>query len=151
MHRFGWWGSGGTAPHGLGSFVNEYAAMPSLHVGWALWCGVQVYSHARHRIVRAVGVAYPVLTAVVVMATGNHYLLDAFAGVAVAVLSWALVRGVETLRLRRRVSLFVRQCRGDQVGDDRVAGGSRVDVLEVAEVGQRADLGDRHRNAASSR
>ncbi len=151
MHRFGWWGGGGTAPHGLGSFVNEYAAMPSLHVGWALWCGVQLYGHARHRVVRIVGLVYPVLTALVVMATGNHYLLDAVAGVAAAALSWAAVRGVETLRLRRRVTLFVRQCRSHEVGDDRVAGCPRVDVLEVAEVGEGADPGDRDRNAASSR
>lgn len=85
QHRWGWWSSGGTAPNGLGGLVNEFAAMPSLHVGWAFWCGVQLIRHARHRITRALGAAYPLLTALVVMATGNHYLADAVAGTAVAV------------------------------------------------------------------
>jgi hypothetical protein len=97
-HRYGWWSGGGTAPRGLGSFVNEYAAMPSLHVGWALWCGVQLYRHARRPAVRALGVLYPVLTAIVVMATGNHYLLDALAGAVVALLGWAMAIGLERVR-----------------------------------------------------
>ena len=97
-HRFGWWSGGGTAPRGLGSFVNEYAAMPSLHVGWALWCGVLLYRHARRPAVRALGVLYPVLTAVVVMATGNHYLLDAVAGAAAALLGWVTAIGIERVR-----------------------------------------------------
>lgn len=80
---YGWWGGEASAPRGLGSFTNQFAAMPSLHVGWALWCGVMLWCCARRPLVRALGAAYPVVTTVVVMGTANHYLLDAVAGAAV--------------------------------------------------------------------
>ena len=79
----GWWGSDASAPRGLGGLTNELAAMPSLHVGWAVWVAGVVLVCTRDRWARAVAVAYPVLTTVVVVATANHYLLDAVAGVAV--------------------------------------------------------------------
>ncbi len=80
---YGWWGGEASAPRGLGSFTNQFAAMPSLHVGWALWCGVVLWCCARRPLVRALGAAYPVVTTVVVMGTANHYFLDAVAGAAV--------------------------------------------------------------------
>jgi hypothetical protein len=79
----GWWGSDASAPRGLGALTNELAAMPSLHVGWAVWCAGVVLLCTSRRRVRVLAVAYPVLTTVVVVATANHYLLDAVAGVAV--------------------------------------------------------------------
>jgi hypothetical protein len=86
MARFGndgWWGSEASAPKGLGSLTNQFAAMPSLHVGWAVWCGVMVALHARRTWVRGLGVAYPVVTVLVVISTANHYLVDAVAGLVV--------------------------------------------------------------------
>ncbi|MEW1635724.1 phosphatase PAP2 family protein [Streptomyces sp. NPDC093801] len=80
---YGWWGAEASAPRGLGALTNQYAAMPSLHVGWALWCGVLLWRHARRPLVRALGATYPAATAVVVMGTANHYFLDAVAGAAV--------------------------------------------------------------------
>jgi hypothetical protein len=80
---YGWWGSDASAPRGMGGLTNQYAAMPSLHVGWALWCGVMLWRHGGTRTAKAAGVAYPLLTTIVVMGTANHYLLDAVAGVAV--------------------------------------------------------------------
>ncbi|MEV7670593.1 phosphatase PAP2 family protein [Streptomyces sp. NPDC088752] len=80
---YGWWGSEASAPRGLGGMTNQYAAMPSLHVGWALWCGVMLWRYGRTPVTKALGVAYPLLTTVVVMGTANHYLLDAVAGAAV--------------------------------------------------------------------
>ena len=80
---YGWWGGEGSVPRGLGAFTNQFAAMPSLHVGWALWCGVLIWRHASRTWLRWLGASYPVLTTIVVVATGNHYLVDAFAGVAV--------------------------------------------------------------------
>ncbi|MFC7221357.1 phosphatase PAP2 family protein [Streptomyces polyrhachis] len=87
---YGWWGGEASAPRGLGGFTNQYAAMPSLHVGWALWCGIVLFRHARTPLVRALAVAYPLLITVVVMGTANHYLLDAVAGVAVMGAGWLL-------------------------------------------------------------
>lgn len=80
-HDWGWWsGNASAAPNGLDELANQYAAMPSLHCAWALWCGVLLARHARWRWVRVLGALYPAGTAFVVMATANHYLLDAVAG-----------------------------------------------------------------------
>ncbi|MFR9797466.1 phosphatase PAP2 family protein [Streptomyces sp. MS06] len=80
---YGWWGGSASAPRGMGGMTNQYAAMPSLHVGWALWCGVMMWRHGGTRAAKVAGVVYPLTTALVVMGTANHYLLDAVAGVAV--------------------------------------------------------------------
>jgi hypothetical protein len=80
---YGWWGADASAPRGLGGLTNQYAAMPSLHVGWALWCGIMLFRYGRSPLVRALGVLYPLGSTLVVMGTANHYLLDAVAGVAV--------------------------------------------------------------------
>ncbi|MBL7499509.1 phosphatase PAP2 family protein [Frankia sp. CNm7] len=95
VSSWGWWGGDASAPRGMGGLTNQYAAMPSLHCGWALWCGYLLARHARGRVVRVLGACYPVLTTLVVMATANHYLLDAVAGfvdVLVAVAIVLLVR-----------------------------------------------------------
>ena len=78
--QWGWWGTEASAPRGLGSLTNQYAALPSMHVGWAVWCGVVLAVLARTRAVRVIGAAYPVLVTLIVVATGNHYVLDAVAG-----------------------------------------------------------------------
>ncbi|WP_458243958.1 phosphatase PAP2 family protein [Streptomyces sp. MAI_2237] len=80
---YGWWGGAASAPKGLGGMTNQYAAMPSLHVGWALWCGVMLWRYGRTRTTKVAAVAYPLLTTIVVMGTANHYFLDAVAGAAV--------------------------------------------------------------------
>ncbi|MFC8586349.1 phosphatase PAP2 family protein [Streptomyces sp. NPDC057217] len=99
---YGWWGGEASAPRGLGGMTNQYAAMPSLHVGWALWCGVMLWRYGRTPLVKALGVAYPLLTTVVVMGTANHYLLDAVAGAAVMGAGYLLaphaLRAVDRLR-----------------------------------------------------
>jgi phosphohistidine swiveling domain-containing protein len=95
---WGWWSDQASAPRGFGGLTNQHAAMPSLHVGWALWSGWLIARHARRRAARLAGAIYPILTALVVMATGNHYLLDAVGGAAdvalaagtVALVGWAI-------------------------------------------------------------
>jgi hypothetical protein len=47
--------------------------MPSLHVAWAVWCAVALYPVVRQRALRVLVAAYPVMTTLVVVATGNHY------------------------------------------------------------------------------
>ncbi|WP_369688988.1 phosphatase PAP2 family protein [Streptomyces sp. Wb2n-11] len=89
---YGWWGDAASAPRGLGSMTNQYAAMPSLHVGWSLWCGVMLWRHGRTPLMKFLGAAYPLLTTFVVMGTANHYFLDAVAGAAVMSLGLALTR-----------------------------------------------------------
>jgi hypothetical protein len=80
---YGWWGGQASAPRGLGGMTNQYAAMPSLHVGWALWCGVMLWRYGGTRTTKVLAVAYPLITTIVVMGTANHYFLDAAAGAAV--------------------------------------------------------------------
>jgi hypothetical protein len=102
--NYGWWGTDASAPRGMGHLTNEYAAMPSLHVGWSLWCGIQLWRYGRSPLLRALGILYPVTTAIVVMGTANHYLMDAAAGVAVMGLGYVLARPslrvVDALHLR---------------------------------------------------
>ena len=90
VRNWGWWGGEGSVPRGLGGLTNQFAAMPSLHVGWALWCGFLLARYASRTWVRALGVLYPLVTTFVVLATGNHYLLDAVAGAAVMVVGAGL-------------------------------------------------------------
>lgn len=60
------------------TLANQYAAMPSLHVGWALAVAVTLIVVTRSRW-RWLWLAHPIVTLLVVVATGNHYLLDAIA------------------------------------------------------------------------
>jgi hypothetical protein len=103
---YGWWADDASAPSGMGDFTNQYAAMPSLHVGWSLWCGVALWHYgARRPWVRAAAVGYPLITTVVVMGTANHYLMDALAGAAVMTIGLLLARPLLRLsqRLRERL------------------------------------------------
>ncbi len=81
FHDWGWWaGNSSAAPKGLGGITNQFAAMPSLHCAWALWCGWNIARLARHRVIRVVGAIYPAATIFVVIATANHYVLDVVGG-----------------------------------------------------------------------
>jgi membrane-associated phospholipid phosphatase len=79
------------------AFVNQYAAMPSLHVGWDLLVGLALLAAAGPVVLRIVGVLLPSLMATAVVVTGNHYVLDVVAGVALA-----LFGHLVALRLERR-------------------------------------------------
>jgi hypothetical protein len=70
---------------------DRYASMPSVHVAWAVWCALALWPVVRPRILRALVVAYPLMTILVVVVTGNHYFLDAAAGAALAVVTWIAV------------------------------------------------------------
>jgi membrane-associated phospholipid phosphatase len=80
------------------AFVNQYAAMPSLHVGWDLLVGLTIVSVATAAWLRMVGRLMPVLMAVATVATANHYLLDAVAGVAFALAGLAAALLIERRR-----------------------------------------------------
>src|SRR4029453_7243676 len=88
----GWWGSDASAPKGLGGLTNELAAMPSLHVGWALWCAWVVFLCTRSHWLGAAAAAYAVGTVLVVVVTANHYLVDAVAGAALVLVAVLVTR-----------------------------------------------------------
>ncbi|WP_203453707.1 phosphatase PAP2 family protein [Jiangella aurantiaca] len=76
----------------LQSLSNQYAAMPSMHAGWSLWCGIAIIIFARRRWVRVLGVLYPFATVLVITATGNHYVLDAVGGYVTLAAGFGLQR-----------------------------------------------------------
>lgn len=88
--KYGIWGSWGSS--GIDSASNQFAAMPSLHIGWALWSAIVVVGLARRRWVRALAAAYPVATLFVILATANHFLLDAVGGVVVLLCGFLVQR-----------------------------------------------------------
>ena len=63
-------------------FYNPVAAMPSLHVAFAVVTGAEIAQRTDSLLVKAVARAYGPLVATVVAGTGNHYVLDAMAGAA---------------------------------------------------------------------
>jgi hypothetical protein len=79
---YGWWGGAASAPRGIGDATNQYAAFPSLHCGWAVWCALQLKDFDSVWL-RRLALAYPVTQAFVVVATGNHYVIDVLAGVGI--------------------------------------------------------------------
>jgi hypothetical protein len=109
----GWWGSDASAPRGLGGFTNQLAAFPSLHAGWALWVALAIRSSTTNRAWRAFGWTHAAVTAVVVVGTGNHWVLDAVVGWLVVAGAWSLTAGNLRTRLRvlRRKASETRQVR----------------------------------------
>jgi hypothetical protein len=74
------------------AFVNQYAAMPSLHFGWSLLAAVALYANLRAPY-RHAAFLLPVATLGGIVLTGNHFFLDAVAGAAVALAGlWLAVR-----------------------------------------------------------
>jgi hypothetical protein len=80
------------------SFYNPYAAMPSLHFGWALLVGMMAYAFDR-RALKVIGVTYPCCMALVIVTTGHHYLLDIVGGGVVVGLAYSLVQVLSRMRL----------------------------------------------------
>ena len=98
--NLGWWSDAASAPRGMEGLSNQYAAMPSLHVGWAVWVALCVMHHCSRRLVRRGVWIYPVVMSLVVMATANHYLLDVVGGAACAFAGTWLARAVDRRRNR---------------------------------------------------
>jgi hypothetical protein len=88
----------GLSSHDTGSFAgikfNPYAAMPSMHVGWSVLVGFIGFRAARNRALRAFFVLHPLVMAVTVTATGNHYFLDSLAGAGAATVAIGLLTGM---------------------------------------------------------
>ncbi len=87
-----------SANHGL---ANQYAAMPSMHIGWAVLFAITVILAARTPW-RWLMVLDPILTTYVVVVTGNHFWLDGIVGVAMLGVSLLVVRTVRAARATRR-------------------------------------------------
>jgi hypothetical protein len=99
---WGWWGSAASAPRGMEGLSNQYAAMPSLHVGWAAIVALAVVSISRSRW-RFLALAHPILTALVVVVTANHWWLDGIIALAILAVSVAVL---DPARQGRQVAGF---------------------------------------------
>jgi PAP2 superfamily protein len=86
--KFRTWGS--LADPDIAKHSNQFAAMPSLHIAWALWCGLAIFWCARRRWVKVLGLCYPVATLVVIVGTANHFLLDAVGGAVIVGLGFGI-------------------------------------------------------------
>jgi hypothetical protein len=77
---------------GFGSFTNQFAALPSLHCGFSLWVAVVWWQWAKGRSWRFIGPLHAIVMFWCVLVTGNHFVLDAVAGWAVAIVALLAVR-----------------------------------------------------------
>ncbi len=73
---------------------NQYAAMPSVHCAWALWCACALIPRLRRRWAKILAALYPVATVTSIVVSANHYLLDAVAGFAVLGIGYLTARAV---------------------------------------------------------
>jgi hypothetical protein len=86
--KFHTWGS--FADPDVAQHSNQFAAMPSLHIAWAMWSAIAIFVCARRWWVRALGILYPFGTLFVIVGTANHFILDAVGGAGIVVLGFAV-------------------------------------------------------------
>lgn len=87
------------------AFVNQYAAMPSLHAGWDLLVGLAILGAAATAGLKAVGGLMPVLMTWAVVATANHFVLDVAAGLALALIGHLVALHLERHRAQHRTTV----------------------------------------------
>lgn len=106
----------------MAKISNQYAAMPSVHCAWALFCACALVPRLRHRGAKVLAGLYPVLTVVAIVLTGNHYWLDAVGGFAIFGIGYVGGR------------LFTRAGRGQPVGDASSPGPTGADGTDPGAV-----------------
>ena len=78
-----------------GMLANPFAAMPSLHFGYALFIGLVLYALADGRWMRYLGFFYALVVFVTIVATGNHFIVDAVAGGLVVLAAWVFAVNIQ--------------------------------------------------------
>ncbi len=75
---------------------NQYAAMPSMHIGWSTWCAVAMWPLLRRRWQRVLVLLYPLVTLFCIIVTANHYWIDGVGGLLAfglgTLMGWGLHR-----------------------------------------------------------
>ncbi|WP_282699621.1 bifunctional glycosyltransferase 87/phosphatase PAP2 family protein [Streptomyces sp. CC219B] len=84
----------------LTALTNQYAAMPSLHFGWSLWCGLVIAIVAPKAWMKCLGLLHPFFTLTAIVVTGNHWILDAVGGAAVVAAGFGLTYLLQGPRAR---------------------------------------------------
>ena len=129
-HAFVSWSSGALLHN-----ADQLAAMPSLHVAWAIWSGLAFWELYRRRAVAALAVAYPLLTSLTVMATGNHYLLDVLAGAATVPTAILIHRGLDrawALLRQRAIGTPALEAAGVPIGTPALEPAGVLPALDAA-------------------
>lgn len=80
------------AEHGGSMMADQYGAMPSLHLAWAIWVAVACCCLTTRWWLRGLAISYTVVMAVTVIGTGNHFVLDVVAGVVDAFVGVTVAR-----------------------------------------------------------
>jgi hypothetical protein len=83
------------------SFYNELAAVPSLHVGFAVAVGFALFAAIKHPALRWLALLWGPLVGLAVVATGNHFVFDMLAGIVASVLGYGLGAAAARIRIRR--------------------------------------------------
>jgi len=86
----------------LGSLYNPFAAVPSLHFGYALLVGVTIAALSRRRLVQGLALGYPLVMLLVIVATGNHFFFDAAAGAVTIGAGYVIAKWVDSARREPR-------------------------------------------------
>jgi hypothetical protein len=109
---------------GMAAVSNQYAAMPSLHIGWSMWCAVSMIIVVGKGRKRYWWFLYPATTFFCIIVTGNHYWLDAFFGLVALGCGTLIALGSERLRTRRlaRRAPEASVADGSDRSDDSTAG-----------------------------
>jgi len=101
---YGGWASFGS--EGMAKVSNQYAAMPSMHIGWSTWCAFVLVPMVRRKWLKALVIAYPIMTLTDVVLTANHYWIDGLGGLLCLAVGYALSYvGTEWWLRRRGVNL----------------------------------------------
>jgi len=83
------------------SFYNELAAVPSLHVGFAVAVGFALFAALRHPALKFLALLWGPVIGLAVVATGNHFVFDMVAGVAASVAGYGLGAAAARIRIKR--------------------------------------------------
>jgi hypothetical protein len=83
------------------SFYNQLAAVPSLHVGFAVAVGIAVAAAVRNPVARALALLWGPTIGVAVVATGNHFVFDIAAGLVASALGYLASRAITRVPLSR--------------------------------------------------
>src|SRR5665647_2088217 len=92
-----------------GFLANPFAAMPSLHFAYALFLALALFMLARQTWLRWGGFAYPALVLLVIVATGNHFFVDAVGSVLVLLAAYVLAASVQTSDVTGTRAVTVRE------------------------------------------
>jgi hypothetical protein len=106
--------------------TNQYAAMPSLHFGWSLWCGLVVVVLAPKLWMKLLGLLHPLFTVCAIVATANHWVLDAAGGAAVVGAGFGLTYVLAGRRKLLVPAKSVPSARSADDADDKETAAARV-------------------------